>query len=164
MVSLRPPEPSELERIEVLYVSTFPRIERYRFAKLLSYSDYDCGFRVIDDGGFRGFIYTIASDIGFFLLYMSVDPEFRGCGYGSKVLELLKSEHPGEKIFVDVEPPEGEDAEVRARRVRFYERSGFRQNGMLVLSSKEKYILMSHGGAMDIGETLAFFRELDVLL
>ncbi len=35
---------------------------------------------------------------------------------------------------------------------------------MLVLSPKEKYVLMSCGGKMDMEATLAFFRELDVLL
>lgn len=161
---LRPPEQSELQRIEELYTSTFPRIERYNFNKLLAYTGYDAGFYVIDDGGYRGFIYTIDADIAFFLLYLAVDPAFRCCGYGSQVLEKLKAEHPGETIFVDVEPPEGEDIEIRSRRVRFYERHGFVSNGILVLPPDERYVLMSCGGKMDLDETRAFFKELDILI
>ncbi len=113
----RPHEQSELPSIEELYVSTFPRIERYGFNKLLGYTGYDAGFYVIDDGGYRGFIHTVDADIGFFLLYLSVDPAFRSCGYGSQVLEKLKSDHPEETIFVDAEPPDGEDIEIRSRRI-----------------------------------------------
>ncbi len=163
-IVLRPPEQSEIKRIEELYMSSFSRIDRYDFNKLLHYTGYDSGFYVIDDGGYKGFIYTVDADIAFCLLYMSVDPEFRGGGYGSQVLEKLKSEHPGKRIFADVEPPEEGDIEMRLRRIRFYERHGFESNGILVLPPDERHVLMSWGGKMDLDETRAFYKELDVLL
>jgi GNAT superfamily N-acetyltransferase len=71
------------------------------------------------------FLVTYAEFPNFiFIDYFLVNPNTRGKGVGSKVLNAFKRR--GKTIILEVEPPdtEGEDAE---RRIRFYEKNGFRK-------------------------------------
>jgi len=59
-----------------------------------------------------------------FVDYLLVNPITRGAGVGGQVLNRLKS--LGKPIILEVEPPEAEDVDT-SRRIRFYERNGFRK-------------------------------------
>lgn len=99
----------------MLYESSFPESERFDFDKLLSQTDDTNGFRVICDDGFCGLTYLVYSDAGLFVLYLAVSPERRNDGIGSRFLTKLKSENPRMCIFLNVEPPEGDDIEMKRR-------------------------------------------------
>ncbi|MCL6445071.1 MAG: GNAT family N-acetyltransferase [Alicyclobacillus sp.] len=58
-----------------------------------------------------------------FIDYLLVNPNTRGKGIGSRVLEAFKRK--GKTIVVEVEPPDAEDQNT-LRRKRFYEKNGFR--------------------------------------
>lgn len=59
-----------------------------------------------------------------FVDYLLVNPNSRGGGIGGQVLDRLKRK--GKTIILEVEPPESEDGDT-TRRIRFYERNGFRR-------------------------------------
>jgi len=59
-----------------------------------------------------------------FIDYLLVNPNTRGQGIGRKVLDAFKQ--TGKPIILEVEPPEAEGDDT-VRRVKFYERNGFRK-------------------------------------
>lgn len=59
-----------------------------------------------------------------FVDYLLVNPKARGGGIGGHVLDTLKKKEKA--ILLEVEPPEAEDEDT-SRRIRFYERNGFRR-------------------------------------
>lgn len=59
-----------------------------------------------------------------FIDYLLVNPNTRGKGTGSKVLEQFKQR--GKNIILEIEPPEADDTDTQ-RRARFYEKNGFRK-------------------------------------
>ena len=66
-----------------------------------------------------------------FLWFLAVDSERRGGGYGSKILDLLKAKFPDCQLVLDMEQVADTSAgnpEQRRRRLKFYERNGFRMN------------------------------------
>ena len=56
-----------------------------------------------------------------FIEHFAVDPDFRSCGIGSKILNEI-STHTSKQICLEVEPPKDE---ITVRRVEFYKRNGF---------------------------------------
>ncbi|MCL6454706.1 MAG: GNAT family N-acetyltransferase [Alicyclobacillus sp.] len=59
-----------------------------------------------------------------FIDYLLVNPNTRGRGVGSKVLDRFKRK--GKPIILEVEPPDTEDRDT-VKRIRFYERNGFKR-------------------------------------
>lgn len=80
-----------------------------------AYHVYHTDSVVVTYAEFRKFI---------FIDYLLVNPNTRGKGIGRKVLDDFKQ--TGKVIFLEVEPPEGEDTDT-VRRIEFYERNGFRK-------------------------------------
>jgi ribosomal protein S18 acetylase RimI-like enzyme len=56
-----------------------------------------------------------------FLEHFAVEPELRGLGIGERILLLLREKCP--LILLETEPPVDE---ITARRVKFYQRNGFK--------------------------------------
>lgn len=159
-LTVRRPQTDELSRLRMLYESSFPESERFDFDRLLRQTDDTNGFRVICDDGFCGLTYLVYSDAGLFVLYLAVSPERRNDGIGSRFLTKLKSENPGMCIFLNVEPPEGDDIEIRKRRIGFYGRNGFSSNGLITTPDGERYELLSFGGRPELEKIGDFFESL----
>jgi GNAT superfamily N-acetyltransferase len=62
--------------------------------------------------------------------YFAIFPEYRSKGYGSKVLAIIRTQYPDRHFVIEADDPsaaEGEERRNQAlRRIRFYERAGFR--------------------------------------
>ncbi|EPR12282.1 GNAT family N-acetyltransferase [Ruminiclostridium papyrosolvens] len=61
---------------------------------------------------------------------LAVYKEYRGKGFGSKFIEMLKNRYCGERsIIVEVEKPEDaleqKERNIRENRIKFYEKAGF---------------------------------------
>ena len=85
-----------------------------------------------ENGEALGYAVVTAPDgIPFALIsYLAISPERRGQGYGGELLGLLGRRFAGHALVVEVESPaaaksEGDRA-LRERRIRFYQRAGFR--------------------------------------
>ncbi len=72
----------------------------------------------------KGFITVYMLETFVFAEHFAVASEYRNCGLGSKILELLRSEFDL-RICLEVELPE---TEMAKRRISFYERNGFSFN------------------------------------
>ena len=59
-----------------------------------------------------------------FLEHLAIKKEFRGRGYGTKILKDIKQKFPG-KVVLEVEPPKDE---TTIRRIKFYKKAGFHFN------------------------------------
>lgn len=160
-MSLRPYDSSVVRDIELLYVSSFPASERFPFGNLISYAENGHAELLWSDDG--GFAYILPSDGRTFLLYLAVVPEKRGKGIGSRMLQDLKDRSYGKTIFLNVEPPEGPEKELRLRRIGFYKRNGFRVSGDVTAPDGERYTLMSCGPDICPADAEEFYRGLSQL-
>ena len=92
--------------------------------------------------------------------YFAVSEELQGQGVGSRMLGLLRRQFP--QLIADVEDPEAaestEEARERSRRVRFYERNGFRMTRAKAYAWGVDYAFMATAG--DDGEVA---RAMDAL-
>ena len=115
-----------LERIRVLYESSFPSDERRDFSEFLRLmEDETVPFHVVAltvSGSFAGFItYWEWHDFRYFE-HFAIEVTMRNGGVGSKALQAVvgSSSLP---VVLEVELPE---TEMARRRIFFYERCGFR--------------------------------------
>jgi ribosomal protein S18 acetylase RimI-like enzyme len=70
-----------------------------------------------------------------FIDYLLVNPETRGQGIGSKILNAFKRR--GKTVILEVEPPEDDD-ENTLRRVQFYERNDFKRADRIVYTRSDE--------------------------
>ena len=85
------------------------------------------------------------------MLYLTVDGSLRGKGYGSRALERIKAEKPGQRIVLNIEPldEKAPNAEQRRKRLAFYERNGFSETGYVARDSSASYDALCRGPALD---------------
>jgi ribosomal protein S18 acetylase RimI-like enzyme len=92
---------------------------------------YD-GFYLTDGGADVGYALITAPDSLKYALinYFAVLPEYRSKGCGSEFLRIIVSRYSGRVLVLEAEDPSAaESAELRSeaeRRIKFYERAGFR--------------------------------------
>lgn len=155
-----------------LYNSSFPEEQR----RLYRDANHVANFVKMKGGKFHGFTYDDGGDdfLAFltywtfkgyvYIEHFAVKPEHRGKRIGSAMLNHLFST-VGEDVLIEVDCPGTDEAD---RRIRFYERHGFRRRGDIKYtqppySPEQKEVpmlLMTHGNISlhdmnDIKEMLA---------
>lgn len=125
IVDVRDPQSPEFQRLWMIYVISFPEDERrsrFEHEQLLDDPRFHFG-AICGEGLLVGLVsYWELHDM-LFVEHLAIAPEHRSEGYGGRALEHLQY-YADRMIVLDVEPEdESPDA---ARRVRFYERHGFR--------------------------------------
>ena len=150
-----------------LYLSSFPDAEQEKLENIMRVSGTDFGhLYVVLDGERRvGMLYLLTQRDLVYIYYLAVDPELRGMGYGSRILELVKEEHPGCRFALGCEAPDDSapNNEERLARLAFYERNGFRDTGHRSEWKGVTYVHMlcgSHEGRFEIGRIFARHRRL----
>lgn len=81
-------------------------------------------FEIADGDVAVGFISLWKYDSFVYIEHIAIDEDKRGGGYGLKAIEHVKSLY-GLPIILEAEAPE---TEQQIKRIRFYERSGFKVN------------------------------------
>ena len=125
VVDVRDPRSSEFRRLWMIYNTSFPEDERRSLLEHeLLLDDPRFHFAAIcDEGEAVGLVsYWELHDL-LFIEHLAIAPEHRSAGYGGRALEHLQY-YADRMIVLDVEPEE--ESPAAARRVRFYERHGFR--------------------------------------
>lgn len=122
--------PEDLDQIYAKMEQDFPRDERKKkdHIRALMDSGMEVGWHLIADGHQAGYALLLRHPaIPFVLLdYLAMD--HRGNGAGTACLALLQNEYPqGLLAEVEAEDPELDETvnDLRRRRIRFYQRSGF---------------------------------------
>ncbi len=98
------------------------------------------------------------------IVYFAVVPELRSRGYGSKILQAIRRQHPDTRIVVDIEVEEdskdAEELKRRNRRREFYQRNGFGASPFEYHWQGEHYRLLSAGGTVTEKEFRDFWKEI----
>ena len=110
------------EKVEKLYLESFPEDERFPFWILEECSKEDNSklLAVLDNDRFIGMSYLVNCNNAYYLMYLAVEPELRNQNYGSRILADLKEKY--KTLFLSVDEPIDD---ISIRRKNFYLRNGF---------------------------------------
>ena len=139
---------SEAER---LYDDSFPPNERPPFSALFTeFGGAEELLAVLDGDRFAGLAVLLTYQDITHILYLAVEEGLRGCGYGSRILALIRERYPGQKIIADLELPEADTPnEVqREKRIAFYRKNGYCLTGIVYRWEGEDYCIMASGGTV----------------
>ncbi|MBQ9022080.1 MAG: GNAT family N-acetyltransferase [Eggerthellaceae bacterium] len=153
------------EQVCALYKEAFPFEERFslltlRFAARKKEVDFLAYFSVDASAEqLVGMTYTIAAGDYLYILYLAVCKEFRGGGWGTRILDYLKQQFPGKQLVLEIEPLDkaADNYEQRLSRLGFYERNGFSRVGYDFFEGKVRYTVLATGDSFDAD---AFSRAL----
>lgn len=118
---------SDVEFVEKLYIESFPPNERRSLSKMFQLIEQNEQFDVYiilnSQKNRVGFVSIWNLTNFVFLEHFAINPEFRNGGYGKFVIETLiqSTDMP---IIGEIEIPES--SEIAQRRMKFYERCGFK--------------------------------------
>ncbi len=137
-------------QIGALYKTAFPSDERAPFWLLRRRAKQDRAqmLAAYDAEQFAGFAYLVIYRDLVYLFYFAINAEMRGCGYGSAVLQALRREFPGRRIFLAREQldDQAENAEQRRTRHGFYLANGFCDWPCQIKEASVIYDVMGMGG------------------
>ena len=152
-----------LPQVKALYESAFPANERIPIKHLLDNKIKREFWAFFDGDLFCGFSNSISHGDITNIVYFAVVPELRCRGYGSKILQAIRRQHPNTRIVVDIEVEEdskdAEELERRNRRRDFYLRNGFDAAPVEYHWQGEHYRLLSAGGTVTDKEFRDFWKE-----
>ena len=152
------------KKAEYVYKHTFCRDETVniwyiKYLMLLNRAD----FLVAEENGeFRGIVYLLRNKDFVYLFYLIVDKEHRQEGYGSKILEEVNKVYGDRPIVITIESPYEEDAEnidERKKRLKFYEKNGYRLINESVNDFGINYELISTKNNATKDDFLRFMRK-----
>lgn len=134
-------------KVKKLYLSAFPKKERFPIIGLLAMGlQKRVNFQAIyDQKNFIGLIFwTYAKQI-IYIGYLAVDPIWRCQGYGSEILKLMKRNHPGQEIVLDIEPviKTAKNYSQRINRLLFYKHNGFKLTQDNLVDAGGRYSILS---------------------
>ena len=142
-----------LSEIKALYYRAFPKNERRSFAELISHRLGDTEvFGFFDGELFVGMAAVMNSPDIAHIVYLAIDENLRGKGYGTQALTLLHEFYCGKRIMVDIELPSetATNKQQRILRKQFYLRAGYKETVVKYRWRNENYEILSFGG--DISE------------
>ncbi|MHC8518927.1 GNAT family N-acetyltransferase [Weissella confusa] len=98
-----------------------------------------------DDNQIVGMIYTTKTQNTIFVLYLATNARIRSRGYGTKILQQLIRENPNQEIVLNIEPQDvsADNADQRAKQLRFYQKNGFTLTGYVVEDSTQEFDILS---------------------
>lgn len=112
-----------------IYLDSFPGCERVDYFDLFEgvFNDFEM-YGFYDGDTLVGLAHLCKKSNFTHCNYLAVSKNVRSKGYGSEILSWIKSFNNNSPIIVDVEFPDdsAENGENRKRRIKFYEKNGFR--------------------------------------
>ena len=154
----------ELVAAKRLYRTAFPKEERVPWW-VLRLSTLEQGVELTayyDEGMFCGFTHTTVTEEVLFVMFLAVDDSERGKGYGSAILEHLKSKAQERPVILNVEllDDAAPNAAERVSRMRFYEKNGFSDTGYNVAEVGGIFRILSTARSLDVDAYLKVFAKL----
>lgn len=150
----------ELNRIQSLYESAFPKNERKPLGLFLEEADC-CAFVAFYEGErYCGFAILLTWKDITHILYFAVENTLRDRGYGTDALKLLRTLRPDNRFIADIEvddvhaPNHGQ----RQKRKQFYLRNGYRESGVTYEWQGEHYEILVSGGTVTLQENDDFWE------
>ncbi|OON94623.1 MAG: hypothetical protein ATN31_00310 [Candidatus Epulonipiscioides saccharophilum] len=136
--------------IKDVYCTSFPGKERLPLWFLVSKSRRkDIEFLAFyDEDKFVGLTYLIRNNTKVYILYIAMDSSLRSKGYGTRVLNIIKSRYNDKTIFLSMEEVSEKynDFAIRKSRLEFYIKNGFVKNNYVVKEIGQHFETMSFNG------------------
>lgn len=109
-----------------------------------------------------GLIYVTEYQDIVFVQFFAISESRRSDGYGSKVMNLMRDMHSGNRIVLNIEEldEQAENYQQRVKRKAFYEKNGFSSSGHLVKEPGERLEMLIHGGSISQEEIEAMYKSL----
>ena len=134
-------------KVKKLYLSAFPKNERFPFVGLLAMAlQKRVNLQAVyDHDDFIGLIFWTYAEKIIYIGYLAVDPVWRGKGYGSQTLNLMKQHHPNQEIVLDIEPviKTAKNYSQRINRLLFYKHNGFKLTQDNLVDEGGHYAILS---------------------
>lgn len=134
-------------KVKTLKDKAFPQNEQIPMWLLLLWARWSCAkFTAYYDGvSFCGITYTMQNREAVFVLYLAVNGRMRSKGYGSAIIQELKTRNPGKTLLLNVEPVDetANNSVQRQRRIDFYKKNGFYETGYRITDKRENYDILS---------------------
>ena len=128
-------------------MSAFPKNERFPFVGLLAMAlQKRVNLQAVyDHDNFIGLIFWTYAEKIIYIGYLAVDPVWRGKGYGSQTLNLMKQHHPNQEIVLDIEPviKTAKNYSQRINRLLFYKHNGFKLTQDNLVDEGGRYAILS---------------------
>lgn len=152
-----------LKELKALYKEAFPKEERkpFVFIEKLQKEGKCVIHSAVEGGKFAG-LAIILQDEEFALLdYLAVNPEIRGSGIGSKMLDELKKIYGDKCLFLERETvlKNCDNPEQRNRRRHFYLKNGFSDSGIFINVYTVDMTLMTFGRSITFEKYSNFLRK-----
>ena len=154
---------SRLKEIHTLYRQAFPADERIPFRILLSMRNAQRHlYAFYREDILYGFVFLYHGESFMFIHYLAVCEPYRGHGYGSMFLQMIRSADPDLPVLLEVETPDTSSAmhEQQLRRLSFYRHSGFVLTDIRYLFYGVDYTLMVCGDPVTREEYDRHFHEI----
>lgn len=143
-----------IDEAKQLYLTAFPKEERMSWDDLaLLNAKGDVDFLGFFEGEkLLGCTYTFNQPKISWLFYFAVEPDVRGRGIGSHIIQYILKDFQGKRLIIDIEDANQPalNAEQRHRRYDFYRRMGFVDYGVKRMSDPVLYNVMSYGGPITL--------------
>ncbi|MBR5340681.1 MAG: GNAT family N-acetyltransferase [Erysipelotrichaceae bacterium] len=152
----------EIEKVEKLYIDSFPEDERIPFKVLLDILSVQKIMDIYyDNDQLIGMTYVFTDDKIVYLSYICIEEEFRNIGYGSEILEILKNDYKDKCLVIDIEEcEENDDIRDEKRRGRdFYLRHGFVSTGIFYNFYHVDYEILCCNGTVTQEEWHSFLSR-----
>lgn len=128
---------TDIPEFATLYSASFPANEKIPLGNLRrTFGRGGNLFLFHEENRFVGFCYAFEYGGNIFLVYLATEPELRGMGYGSEILDYMATYKKRKSMFLVVEKECGtpEECRLRRRRKDFYKRNGWKDTGCELLS------------------------------
>ena len=104
-------------------------------------------YSIYDEEKFIGLTYLINTNNITYVLYLAIDTNNRGKGYGSIVLDKIKKESNQESIVLCIEEIDqnADNFDQRVKRKKFYEKNEFIETGFKNKEGKRYYEILTNG-------------------
>ena len=154
--------PGLQKQARALYLTAFPKEERLPWWILqFNARRRDINLTAFIDGDiFCGFTASVTVESLHFLLFFAIADNQRGKGYGSSILQMLRTEHKTVALNVELLDPSAENYAQRKRRFAFYQRNGFADTRYHVWEVGGKFRVLSTDAVLDVAQYKKIFKKL----
>ncbi|GBG94164.1 GNAT family acetyltransferase [Ligilactobacillus salitolerans] len=158
------PKQKDFSQVDALYQQAFPADELYPAELLRAHlNDKNAKFwSIYDQAKWIGFTYCMTEKDLTYVGFLAISPEFRGTGYGSQTLKLIKEKYANNRVCLLIEEVERSysDFEARKKRLSFYRKNGFQLAGFKIVELGVTYdFLVAVGQSLRSSEYLTLINN-----
>lgn len=152
------------KEMKALYLEAFPKYERKPF-KLMQQTQakglVDM-WSIMDGDTFVGMAVTMKDKDLVLLDYFAIKSEYRGKGYGSKVLQMLYEQYEGNRFFLEIESTkvDCDNRKQRESRKVFYLRNGLQEVGLEANVFGAEMELLAHDAKLNFQEYRGMYEHI----